>query len=326
MTQSICACTAVAGNYIAFARVLADSLHRFHPSIPLHILVADSPANGAAPTGEHDRFVVLEELRMPRMKRMLIRYDCKQVLTAAKPALLRHTLDCGYETAIYLDADMLVTASLDPVLSAVAGHAMTLTPHLGADFAAAERPDLEQSLLFAGMYNAGFVAVTDCDPARRFLDWWGLRLHAYCVDDVRAGLHYDQRWLDMAPALVGDLFLLRDPGVNLAYWNLPDVNISGGPDGLLVNGAPLRLFHFSGFDPSRPDRVARYAPGLRMEESRPVADLFRHYAGLLHAAGWNETHTQSWPWDGWRRLFRHAVRLRTRFIREAMDRLPGRLK
>ena len=256
---------------------------------------------------------------------MLIRYDCKQVLTAVKPALLRHVLDCGYETAIYLDADMLVTASLDPVLSAVAGHAMTLTPHVGAVFAAAERPDLERALLLAGIYNAGFVGVANCDQARRFLDWWDLRLRTHCVEDVRAGLHYDQRWLDMAPALVEDLFLLRDPGVNLAYWNLPDVNVCSGPDGLLVNGAPLRLFHFSGFDPSHPERVARYAPGLRVEELAPIDDLFRRYTGLLQAAGWSETHTQPWPWNGWLRLVRIAARQRTPYIRNPIDWLLGRL-
>jgi hypothetical protein len=319
VTQSICACTAIASNYFAFARVLADSFHRFHPSVPLYILVADSPAHGAAPTGEHDRFVTLEELQMPRMERMLIRYDRKQVLTAVKPALLRHVLDCGYETAIYLDADMLVTANLDPVLNAVAGHAMTLTPHVGPAFAAAERLDLERALLFAGMYNAGFVGVTECDEARRFLDWWDRRLQTHCVDDIRAGLHFDQRWLDMAPALVGDLLLMRDPGVNVAYWNLPDLNVSSGPDGLLVNGTPLRLFHFSGFDPSQSQRVTRYVPSLRVEELGPVAGLFHQYAALLQAAGWNETRTRPWPWDGWLRLLRFVARRRTPFIRNPID-------
>ena len=57
MSQSICACTAVAGNYFAFARVLADSFHRFHPSIPLYILLADPPAHGAAPMGEQEHLV-----------------------------------------------------------------------------------------------------------------------------------------------------------------------------------------------------------------------------------------------------------------------------
>ena len=326
MSKGIAVCTSVAGNYLAFARVFAASFQRYHPGIPLHILLPDGQTPGDTVEGAEVHMLRLEDLHIPALGRMLIRYDRKQVLVAAKPALLRHMLESGYQTAIYLDPDMLVTGSLDPMLEEVARHALSLTPHIGPRFATAERTDLERSLLLAGMYNGGVVGVTHCDESRRFLAWWEERLQTHCVEAVREGLHYDQRWLDMAPALVADLHLLRDPGVNVAYWNLPDLDVRAGRDGLLVNNAPLRLFHFSGFDPARPQRVSRYEPELKVEEADPVADLFRRYAALLNEAGWDETSKRPWPWDGWRRVPRSGARLLKLLSRNPLQWLPGAIR
>ena len=228
MTGGIGVCTCVAGNYLAFARVLADSFHRYHPDIPLHVLLADTPAFGETVKGPAVRIVRLEDLHIPDLGRMLIRYNRKQVLVAAKPALLSHMLESGYETAVYLDADMLVTASLEPVLREVAAHALSLTPHVGPAFATAERTDLERVLLLAGMYNGGFVGVTGREESRRFLAWWEERLRTHCIEDLSAGLHYDQRWLDMAPALVADLHLVARRRVERRVLEPPR---SGYPNG-----------------------------------------------------------------------------------------------
>lgn len=307
MTKGIGVCTCVAGNYVAFARVLADSFHRYHPEIPLHVLVADSRVPEDIVKGPAVRVLRLGDLPIRSLWKMLLRYNRKQVLVATKPTLLRYMLETGYETAVYLDADMLVTASLDTVLQEASEHALSLTPHVGPDFAAAERKDLERALLLAGMYNGGFIGVTNREESRRFLEWWEERLRTHCIEAVREGLHYDQRWLDMAPALVSDLCLLRDPGLNVAYWSLPD------RDGALVNGAPLRFFHFSGYNPAHPQQVSHYLPNLRVDELGPLADLFHRYAALLREAGWDGTNARPWPWD------------RRRAVAHCLDRLRKRL-
>jgi hypothetical protein len=316
MMQGITVCTCVAGNYLAFARVLAGSLQRFHPGIPLHVLLADNQAPGETFQDTNVRVVRLGDLNVPGLRKLLLRYDCKQVLVAMKPALLRYMLESGYETVVYLDADMLVTASLDPVFQTVSGHSLSLTPHVGPAFAQAASNGFERTLLHTGMYNGGFVGVTNREESRRFLAWWEERLRTHCVEALRQGLHYDQRWLDMAPALVADLRLLRDPGCNVAYWNLPDLDVRAGRGEVLVGDSPLRLFHFSGFDPAQPEQVTRHAPALRVEEMGPAAELFRRYAALLDAAGWAETIRKPWPWDGWRKVLR---RVRRRLSRKPLD-------
>ena len=43
--------------------------------------------------------------------------------------------------------------------------------------------------------------------------------------------------------------VLRDPGLNVAYWNLHSGTYRGPADGSVqVGDRPLRFFHFSGFD------------------------------------------------------------------------------
>ena len=67
-----------------------------------------------------------------------------------------------------------------------------------------------------------------------------------------SGFFVDQRWVDFAAGLVPHLTILRDPGYNLAYWNLPKRDLRWDAEhGYTVDGVPLRFFHFSGYDPER---------------------------------------------------------------------------
>ena len=85
-------------------------------------------------------------------------------------------------------------------------------------------------------------------PARRSTrcsDWWAERLATDCLVAPERGYFVDQRWMDFAPGLIPSLPVLRDPGYNVAYWNLPSRDVSATAK-YTVNGWPLRFFHFSG--------------------------------------------------------------------------------
>ena len=53
----------------------------------------------------------------------------------------------------------------------------------------------------------------------------------------------------------------------------------------LVNGQPLRFFHFSGLDPAAPDVVSRHNYRLRVADVGDAAKLVDDYLALLRAAG-----------------------------------------
>lgn len=180
----------------------------------------------------------------------------------------------------------------------------------------------------AGMFNAGVTGAMCTEETLRFLDWWERQLRTHCLEDVQRAFHSDQRWLDLAPAFVAGLCLLRDLGINAAYWRLPwlDLQLRGGA--FHAGEQPLRLFHFSGFDPRRPEEVTRFHPGWRVEESG-AAELFRLYHRMLLEAGWNEAHfTESGGPELWRvwhflRRLRSAARRARRNPRVLLEQLQN---
>ncbi len=286
--------TVVAKNYLPFARVLARSLAEHHPQVPLFALLADEVEGAFDPRAEPFDLVGLAEVGIPDLSSFLFRSTRQQAISAAKPYLLRWLLDRGFERAAFLDADILVLGDLGPLLAPVAPSSILLTPHLLVPLAGPDRASRELTILRAGVYNGGYVGISDTPAARRFLAWWQERLLFHCRHAVAEGMHYDQRWLDLVPTLFDEVGIVRDPGANVAYWNLPEreLKIDGGR--VQVEEGPCRFFHFSGFEPDDPTRVTRYSPHPHIADVGAAAELFERYASSILAAGWHET--RAWPY------------------------------
>lgn len=306
MTPLYAACTIAAPNYLAHAKVLASSLGRFHPDMPLFVLVPgarglqDGRAFSSSP---NVRLLDVGDLSLPGRRRLAIRYGTRQLCAALKPVLLTHLLEQGIETVVFLDPDMLVTAELGPLLEGTRRHSLTLTPHIDGSVHL-PGPVFERELLLTGIYNAGCLGVSNRNDTVRFLGWWGNRLRTYCLEEIRQGIHYDQRWLDLAPGFVEDCWVLCDPGVNAGWWRLPFYDWVSSGDGFLIGGTKLRLFHASGYDPARPEQVTRYHPHWRVESLGGARTLFETYQRLLVEAGWNRySSLPSLRPDGWQPLF-----------------------
>ena len=120
--------TLVAKNYLPFARVLAESLHRWHPELPLFVALMDEPEGRFDPAGEAFTVVKAEELAIPNRRGFCFRYTRREALSAAKPHLISTLLE-DFESVLFLDADMIVLGDLSPLLERVSQHPLTLTPH-----------------------------------------------------------------------------------------------------------------------------------------------------------------------------------------------------
>lgn len=325
MTERRAFVTAAGPNYLAQTKVLLGSLRQFHPAEPVYVFLAGDREAARLVQAPGIRILDLGDLPLRGAAGMLLRYGPKEFCAAVKPALLLALFARGHRTAIFLDPDMLFLDSLEPCLQEAERHALTLTPHLDPEDAIGGDPAFERSLLMAGMFNAGFLAATDCAETRRFLDWWLERLRTQCYEDPRRAVHFDQRWLDLAPAYVDDLHILRDPGTNAGYWKLAWVSRDDETGRFLVRGSPLRLFHFSGYDPAHPGQVTRFRPGWAVSSLGDAAALFHHYQQRLLELDWSVHCRRPWPWAGawrmaagWRRMLRAARTLRAllgRFVR-----------
>jgi hypothetical protein len=242
-------------TYLDRARVLFASLRRHHPDWTLVALITDAPPEGLAfdaAQEDFDTVVYSQALVEDGHDAWLFKHDVVEACTAVKgPFLHRACADPAAfgdpEAVIYLDPDTCLFAPLDTVTAALADHDIVLTPHLlEPEIEEAGVRDNEISALRTGIYNLGFVAVRTEGEGARFARWWAERLRAFCYDDIPAGLFTDQRWCDHVPAFFERVKVLRDPGCNVASWNISRRRVEIGRDGAIrVNGAILRFWHFT---------------------------------------------------------------------------------
>lgn len=284
--------TIVARNYLAYASVLAASLARHNPQARLTVVILDDPQRA---TPHEPSFDVVHADELPfdpssDFATMAATYDVTELATAIKPWAFEHLFARGAEVAIYLDPDIEVFGSLGPLEPLARAHGIVLTPHITEPLPQdGKRPD-ERDLLLAGIYNLGFLALSAA-TRQTFVPWWRDRLRRNCVNDPAEGLFVDQRWVDFAPALF-EPFLLKDPGYNVAYWNLPHRTLARSGDAITVDGRPLRFLHFSGFSPRTPYLLSKHqhaSPRIRLSDSPLLAELCERYAAALNAAGFAES-------------------------------------
>ena len=246
----VCCCTSFTFAYAPRALMLAESVRRAHPGWTLAAAVVDRhPAGG--PSGallpEFDIVLGAEELGIPDARRWLFKHDLVEACTAVKGALLNRLFGLGFEAVIYLDPDTALFGPLTPVLAALESSSIVLTPHQTVPNRQEQAlVDAEMTSLLYGTYNLGFIAVRNDAPGRAFGAWWAAMLHRACYDEPERGLFTDQRYIDLVPGLFDGVHVLRDPGCNVASWNLSQRRVTVEADGsVCVNGSPLRFFHFT---------------------------------------------------------------------------------
>lgn len=279
----------VASNYLPFARVLADSLREQHPGARLSVLVVDARPGDAPET----TFDVLTPAAVgcegAELARRALAYDTQALVSSLKARSLAFALGEGDEPVLLLDADVLVCGDLRPLADAARRAGVLLSPH--ASSPVEHRPGgggAEECFLRAGAYNGGFVGAAG-PPGAAFCTWWDERCARDCVRDPARRLLLSQTWLDLVPALFGAA-VTRDRGVNVSGHNLRGRDVVAAGGRWTIDGAPLRFFHFSSFDPARPDRLGRCTEASWHDvDGRPgVAALARDYAARLRTRGWAE--------------------------------------
>ena len=260
----VCCFTSFTFAYAARALVLAATLRRHHPDWTLAAAVVDRHPAGqtlAELFPEFDWVAGVEELGIPSWRGWLFKHDLVEACTAVKGAVLDRLLADGYDAVIYLDPDIAVFSPLEEVVAALASSSVVLTPHQTAPNAGQKAfSDNEMTSLLYGTYNLGFIAVRNDQSGRSFATWWADRLRHACYDAPETGVFTDQRYVDLVPGLFDGVRVLRDPGCNVASWNLSTRQVTIHDDGTLrVNGAPLRFFHFTKVDGVGDEMLDRYA-------------------------------------------------------------------
>lgn len=313
--------TSCTNNYIPKARILANSVKRFHPDWEFCLLLGEIEPEGFDIKNEpFDRILYFSDIHIPNFYEWLFRHRVVEICTAAKAPALKYFLnEEKQDKVIYLDPDTCVFDSLEELSDLLENNDILLTPHQiqqeKSDLAANELCSLQH-----GIYNLGFIAVNSSDNAKKFASWWSDRLYEYCYDDIPRGLFTDQRWIDLVPAIFPNVLILRDPAYNAATWNLYERPMTRGDDGhFYVSQKRLIFYHFTGYDSGAGSRVA----SSYFEEMPALKILWDHYQLALKANGHEIYKTYKWAYlcfddgthisDEMRYLYRHRQDLRKAF-------------
>jgi len=293
------ACTIIARNYFAYARVLAESFFAHHPDGTFAVLIIDDEAREFEPDEPRIEWLRLSDLGLEpaEIHRLAGIYDVTELATAVKPRLLLRLLEEGRDTIVYLDPDILICHALTEVASLAERHDIVLTPHTLQPFPRDGRRVDGFFVLAAGVYNLGFVAVGG--NARAFLDWWWQSTRREALNDVARMMFTDQRWVDFVPSFF-EHHILKDPTYNVAYWNLHARDLTWDGERYLIGGAPLRFFHFSGFDVTKPWLLSRHQgdrPRILLSERPALERLCREYAAALTEAGIEDHRHGPYGWS-----------------------------
>lgn len=277
--------TICSSNYLAHATTLGDSVLEHNPDFKFVIGLVDRVPSGLDP--EYcSRFEVIpvEELKLLDFPDMVSKYNIVELNTAVKPFYTTHLYerDPSVTTVTYLDPDMMVFSGFGGLLKTLEKNNIVLTPHSCTYDDSTENLHYERVMLYAGVYNLGFIATRRSSVTMAFLKWWKIRLKDYCYFRPGvAGAFFDQLWTGLAPIYFDGVFVEKDPGYNFCYWNHFERKLENHDGKYLVNGKyDLVFVHYSAYKPERPDvcgtRTAEPIASFKERpDLRPIYDEYR---------------------------------------------------
>ncbi|GAA5264547.1 hypothetical protein ACOSOMT5_P0971 [Acidiphilium sp. MT5] len=290
--------TICASNYLAFASVLAKSLGLAYPGRKLTVFLIDDLVENVDISEYLTVLPAAEVLSDADWSHRLVYYDILEFSTSIKPACFLKMFELGHRNVVYLDPDIYVFRPLQQVANAFThGAEVVLTPHILTPYPDDQKRPEDLDILRAGTFNLGFAAFANSDRARHLLHWWNDRLRFQCMSDVREGTFTDQKWIDFLPSFESSVYILRDPAYNVAYWNLHERYLVCSENlwGIAQSGqsiVPLVFYHYSGFDPKKPDILSKHQNRITAENSSvEVKDLIDFYKNHVISAGY-ETYMQ----------------------------------
>jgi hypothetical protein len=278
------ACTIVSANYLHFGWTLAESFLKLHPNDEFHLLLVDRlPANFSL-RDPRVHVTEVEKLDLPEFHSLAFKFDILELNTGVKPSYLKYLFALGVDKIIYFDPDIYLFASIEFIYQTLDYASIVLTPHI---LTATPDPQhtYEKDFLNSGVFNLGFVAVSNSQQGRAFLDWWEERCLQFGFHDLRSGLFVDQKWVNLALCFFDGIHILREVGCNVAYWNLQERSLSVNDGEYRVNGySPLFFFHYSGYRINFPDELSSK---LRIPQpiNETLKRLLNFYRERLYANG-----------------------------------------
>lgn len=308
---STAAFTVVTPNYLAHARSLKKSFLKHNPDAEFFIGILGNESH--CPEMSRGNCYFVNSLIDSRIEGMIRRYEPLEMNCALKPFFAAHILEhqSHVQRLIYLDSDMYVFGPFASLTEA----AITLSPHRTKNVGYLPEPkDFSViSLNRYGVYNAGYFELRRKTEAFAFLDWWKKLLEHTGYEKADEHLFGDQLWLNLVHSFFDDVYINKNPGYNVAIWNLIERRVEERNETYYVNDKPLVLFHFSKYNMSEPDKLVYYEePYLTFANFPELKTIYQKYREGLLEAGYEKYKSIPYPFSyrqvhkkktWWKKLF-----------------------
>jgi len=273
--------TICANNYLAHVKALSESWKEHNPDTKFLLFLVDE-INPLVDYSflEEDQLFPIEKVNIPDFENLVLKYNITELSTVVKPYIFEMLFgQYKADKIIFLDPDIYIFQPLTEVLDALDENNIVIIPHIMSGIDDDFQPT-DYHTLNGGVYNLGFIALSDYSKIKGFLDWWNSRTTKYGYGRLEKNMFYDQIWINYVPCFYDNYNILKHPGYNVANWNLHERFISKTPKGeFIVNDKfPLVFFHYSGYKFTNPESIGFYHTRynfISRPDLRPVFDIYQ---------------------------------------------------
>jgi hypothetical protein len=278
-------------------KTLLQSVAAQHPECDLFYLFVDKDIT-AIPAENNFSVLSLDELHIPNMEQMAFVYEITELNTAVKPFFFSYLLDKGYQKVIFLDPDIYVYNRLDVVLNALETSSIALTPHAlhpaPAPTSFLDKVQWEQNMTYTGIFNLGFIGISNTEETRDFLAWWTERCKFLCFMEPGTGIFVDQKWAELALVFWKNVYIVRDPGYNVSLWNLHERSVHQNK----VNETHALIFyHFSSIKIDDESMLSKHNALIGFDVHPELDSLFQAYRQAVRSNGYAAFQNVSYGYD-----------------------------
>lgn len=275
--------TICSNNYLAHAKTLADSFLKHHQGIKFIIgLVDEFDPKLDYSCFENIEIIPVSTLKIEGFSSLNEKYNITELNTAVKPSYFHYFFKThqAYKV-IYIDPDILITSPLIEVLQLLDEKNIILTPHILSPVDDEFAPT-DYHTLRGGIFNLGFIGLSNYSKICDFLNWWHDRVIKYGFSKHEWNMFYDQLWINYVPCFYDNYHILKHPGYNVANWNFHERQLIKMNNEYIVNNLfPLRFFHFSSYNFNKPDVIAKYATRFNFNSRPDLHEIYLEYHKLL---------------------------------------------
>jgi len=282
--------TIVSKNYMHYALSVRESFLQNNKDTSFYIFLMDKLTTKEEieifqELNEHNiQIIGFEEIESKidslLVNKMLFKYTILEMNTGVKPFAMEYLLNIGFEKVIYIDPDICFYQPITEILSSLDKYDILLTPHILEPYFDQKSPS-ELDIMKGGVYNLGFIAVKNTKNVISFTHWWQERLSEYGYSDIKNGMFTDQKWMDLTPSLFHKVCIFKDPGHNVAYWNLHERNMEFNNGIWYVNDKPLVFFHYSGLPLHDIVSISKHQNRFNINDVENIKSLIFEYINLV---------------------------------------------